>query len=46
MAITAQSIIRRATDLLQDQTSVRWTLQELVRWLNDAQRAIVKVRPD
>jgi len=46
MTITAQSIIHRATDLLQDQTSVRWPANELVRWLNDAQRAIVKVRPD
>ena len=46
MTITAQSIVRRATDLLQDQTSVRWPVSELVRWLNDAQRAIVKVRPD
>ena len=46
MTISAQSIVRRATDLLQDQTSVRWPVNELVRWLNDAQRAIVKVRPD
>jgi len=46
MTILAQSIIHRATDLLQDQTSVRWPANELVRWLNDAQRAIVKVRPD
>ena len=46
MTIAAQSIIRRATDLLQDQTSVRWPANELVRWLNDAQRAIIKVRPD
>ncbi len=46
MTITAQSIIHRATDLLQDQTSVRWPANELVRWLNDAQRAVVKVRPD
>lgn len=46
MTIAAQSIIRRATDLLQDQTSVRWPVNELVRWLNDAQRAIIKVRPD
>jgi hypothetical protein len=46
MTIAAQSIVRRATDLLQDQTSVRWPANELVRWLNDAQRAIVKVRPD
>ena len=46
MTITAQSIVRRATDLLQDQTSVRWPVSELARWLDDAQRAIVKVRPD
>ncbi len=46
MTISAQSIIHRATDLLQDQTSIRWPVKELVRWLNDAQRAIVKVRPD
>jgi len=46
VAITAQSIIQRATDLLQDQTSVRWPVRELIRWFNDAQRAVVKVRPD
>jgi hypothetical protein len=46
MPITAQSIIRRATDILQDQTSVRWPVGELVRYLNDAQRSIVKQRPD
>lgn len=46
MTITAQSIILRATDLLQDPTSVRWPVNELIRWLNDAQRAIVKMRPD
>lgn len=46
MTISAQSVFQRATDLLQDQTSVRWSVNELIRWLNDAQRAIVKVRPD
>ena len=46
MPISAQSIVRRATDLLQDQTSVRWPARELVRYLNDAQRVIIKVRPD
>lgn len=46
MTISAQSVIQRATDLLQDQTSVRWPVNELIRWLNDAQRAIVKARPD
>jgi hypothetical protein len=46
MTISAQSIVRRATDLLQDQTSVRWTANELVRWFNDAQRSVVRARPD
>ena len=46
MTITAKSIIHRVSDLIQDQTSVRWPANELVRWLNDAQRVIVKVRPD
>ena len=46
MTIAASSILRRAVDLLQDQTSVRWPMHELVRYLNDAQRIIVKARPD
>ena len=46
MTISAQSIIRRAIDVLQDKTSVRWDVNELIRWLNDAQRIIVRVRPD
>lgn len=46
MTITAQSVVRRATDLLQDPSSIRWPAHELVRWLNDAQRAIIKARPD
>jgi hypothetical protein len=46
MPITAQSIVRRATDIIQDKTSVRWPADELVRWLNDAQREIALYRPD
>jgi hypothetical protein len=46
MSIAASSILRRAVDLLQDQTSVRWPMHELVRYLNDAQRIVVKARPD
>lgn len=46
MTVSAQSIIRRATDVLQDPTSIRWPISELARWFNDAQRQIVKVRPD
>lgn len=46
MAIAAQSIIRRAVETLQDTTSVRWPVNELVRYLNDGQREIVLYRPD
>lgn len=46
MALTAQSIVKRATVVLQDATSVRWTASELVDWLNDGQREIIIYRPD
>lgn len=46
MALTAQSIIQRAVQVLQDTSSVRWAADELVRWLNDGQREIVMYRPD
>lgn len=46
MTISAQSIVQRATGLLQDPTSVRWPVSELVRFLNDGQREIVMARPD
>ena len=46
MTIPAQSIIRRAVETLQDTTSVRWPVNELVRYLNDAQREVVLYRPD
>lgn len=46
MATPAQHIIRRCVDTLQDNTSVRWPVAELVRYLNDGQREIVLHRPD
>jgi hypothetical protein len=46
MAITAQSIIRRVVETLNDTTSVRWPVNELVRYLNDGQREVVQYRPD
>ena len=46
MPIAAQSIIRRAVETLQDTTSIRWPVSELVRYLNDAQREVVLYRPD
>lgn len=46
MTITAQSVIRRAVETLQDNTSIRWPVGELVRYLNDGQREVVMHRPD
>ena len=46
MTITAQSIIRRVVETLQDNTSIRWPVNELVRYLNDGQREVVLHRPD
>jgi hypothetical protein len=46
MAITAADVITRATDLIQDQTNVRWPVEELMRYLNDGRREICIVRPD
>lgn len=46
MAVLAKTIIKRATDLLQDSSSITWAANELVRWLNDGQREIVVYRPD
>ena len=46
MPIPAQSIIRRVVDTLQDSTSIRWPVNELVRYLNDGQREVVLHRPD
>ena len=46
MAVTAQSLIRRVIETMQDKTSIRWPVDELVRYLNDAQREIILYRPD
>jgi hypothetical protein len=46
MPITAQSIVRRCVETLQDTTSIRWPVAELVRYLNDGQREIIVHRPD
>jgi hypothetical protein len=46
MATTAQSIIQRAVETLQDADSVRWSIAELVRYLNDGQREVIVFRPD
>ena len=42
----ASDIIDRARIVLQDTESARWADAELLKWINDGQRAIVVVRPD
>ena len=32
MTVSASSIVLRATDVLADNASIRWTARELVRW--------------
>jgi hypothetical protein len=44
--ITAESIIERATIIIQDETGTRWPSEELLKWLNDGQREVVMLKPD
>lgn len=46
MTTTAQSVIKAVVTELQDATSVRWPIPELVGYLNDGQREIANLRPD
>jgi hypothetical protein len=44
--ITGANLLLRIEDTLQDTTNVRWSEAELLRYINDAQREIVNLRPD
>jgi len=46
MALTAKSILEQVARDLNDNTSVRWTTQDLARYFNDGQRYIITKRPD
>lgn len=46
MTVLASLIIRQVAELLQDPTSIRWPVPDLVRWLNAGQREILMNRPD
>lgn len=47
MAVSVQSVIDRVQTTLQDTTGVRWpVVNELVLWINDAQREIALLKPD
>lgn len=45
MTKTGTEIITEAGIVLQDTDHVRWPVTELVRWINEAQRAIVLAKP-
>ena len=44
--LQAQHILSRVRNILQDNTSVRWTDGEMFDYLSDAQRDIANLRPD
>jgi hypothetical protein len=44
--VIAKNILDRAATILQDTTGTRWPQDELLSWLNDAQREVVLLRPD
>lgn len=44
--LTARSIVDKAKIIVQDNTGVRWPDVELIKWLNDAQRDVVLMKPD
>jgi hypothetical protein len=46
MAVTAQSILTRVIEVLQDADLTRWKLDELCRHFNDGQRVTATLRPD
>jgi len=46
MAVTAASLVQSAQEILSDVAGVRWPATELVRYMNEAQREIARIRPD
>ena len=47
MTVSVQSVIDRVQATLQDTTGIRWPVNdELVLWVNDAQREIALLKPD
>lgn len=46
MAITAGQIFDKIERLVVDETNVRWTVAELLGWLNSGQREIVLLKPN
>ena len=45
MALTVQDLFDRVRDITQDLSGVRWSDDELMRWVNDGQRAVANLVP-
>jgi hypothetical protein len=45
MAISSNDIIGKAQTVLQDSSATRWTVAELLSWLNDGQREVCLLKP-
>lgn len=47
MTVSVQSVIDRVQTTLQDVTGVRWPVQQdIIYWINDAQREVALMKPD
>lgn len=46
MAVSIKSVLERVVGMLEDETSVTWTLADLVRYANDGQTDMLVRRPD
>lgn len=46
MATSVTEVLRRVRHLIQDSAGIRWPDEELLLWLNDAQRDLVTYKPD
>lgn len=44
--VPVSSIVERAGNMLLDDSHVRWGVQEIIRWINEAMGAIAHLRPD
>lgn len=44
--LTGANLLSRIEDILQDTGNVRWSEAELLRYINDGQRAVVNLRPE
>jgi hypothetical protein len=45
-SILASALIAQASEIAQDETNVTWSTTQALEWLNDAQKALVSMRPD